>query len=78
MKKNVLIFYLDFQAVVTVNLTVMLVLVTMFISISSSLPVTSYVKMIDIWLLFSLMVPFVEVLLHTWKVLVKTVYPLVH
>jgi len=56
-----------FEAVVTVNLTVMLVLTTMFISISSSLPVTSYVKMIDVWLLFNLMVPFVEVLLHTWK-----------
>ena len=61
----------------TVNLTVMLVLATMFISISSSLPVTSYVKMIDVWLLFSLMVPFVEVLLHTWKVLANFLNPLV-
>ena len=71
-------FKSNFQAVVTVNLTVMLVLVTMFISISSSLPVTSYVRMIDVWLLFNLMVPFVEVLLHTWKVLTTFLYPLVH
>ena len=52
----------------TVNLTVMLVLTTMFINISSSLPVTSYVKMIDLWLIFNLIVPFVEVLVHTYKV----------
>ena len=53
---------------VTVNLTVMLVLTTMFINISSSLPVTSYVKMIDLWLVFNLILPFCEVLLHTYKV----------
>ena len=52
----------------TVNLTVMLVLTTMFINISSSLPVTSYIKMIDLWLIFNLIVPFVEVLVHTYKV----------
>ena len=55
-----------FEAIVTVNLTCMLVLVTMFISVSSSLPKTSYIKMVDYWLLFTLMLPFVEVLLHTY------------
>ena len=55
-----------FEAVVTVNLTCMLVLVTMFISVSSSLPKTSYIKMVDYWLIFTLMLPFVEVLLHTY------------
>ena len=58
-----------FEAVVTVNLTVLLVLVTMFISVSNSLPKTSYVKMVDIWLIFNLVLPFVEVLIHTYKVL---------
>ena len=38
----------------------------MFISVSNNLPTTSYVKMIDIWLLSSLMLPFVEVILHTY------------
>ena len=57
-----------FEAVVTVNLTVLLVLVTMFISVSNSLPNTSYVKMVDIWLIFCLVLPFVEVLIHTYKV----------
>ena len=65
----------------TVNLTAMLVLTTMFISgiifcveyiivclisVSSSLPTTSYVKMVDIWLIFNLFLPFLEVLLHTY------------
>ena len=44
----------------------MLVLVTMFISVSNSLPTTAYVKMVDIWLIFNLIIPFVEVLLHTY------------
>ena len=50
-----------FEAVVTVNLTVMLVLATMFISVSGDLPKTSYIKMVDVWLIFNLMVPFFEV-----------------
>ena len=56
-----------FEAVVSVNLTVMLVLTTMFINVSNQLPNPSYIKMIDIWLIFNLVVPFVEVLLHTYK-----------
>ena len=43
----------------------MLVLVTMFISVSNSLPKTSYMKMMDVWLLFNLLYPFVVVLIHT-------------
>ena len=34
--------------------------------VSNSLPPTSYIKMIDIYLIFSLLIPFVEVLLHTY------------
>ena len=37
----------------------------MFVGITDNLPKTSYVKMIDIWLLFSLSVPFLMVVLHT-------------
>jgi hypothetical protein len=55
-----------FEAVVTVNLTALLVLTTLFISVSGSLPPTAYVKMIDIWLIFSQLIPFTEVLLHTF------------
>ena len=33
--------------------------------LSKGLPVTSYIKMIDIWMLFTMTVPFLEVVLHT-------------
>ena len=36
-----------------------------FISVSSSLPATSYVKMVDIWMLFNLIIPFIEV--YNWS-----------
>ena len=51
---------------VTVNLTAMLVLTTMFISINNSLPQTAYIRMVDIWLIFNLMIPFILVLVHTY------------
>ena len=50
---------------ITVNLTSMLVLTTIFIDVSNSLPKTSYIKMVDIWLLFNLLLPFMVVLIHT-------------
>ena len=37
----------------------------MFIGISKTLPETSYIKLIDIWLIFNLLIPFGQVLLHT-------------
>ena len=66
-------FFKDFffEAVVTVNLTSMLVLVTMFISVSNNLPKTSYIKMVDIWLIFNLLLPFMEVLVHTYMDLLR-------
>ena len=54
------------QAVITVNLTSMLVLTTMFINVSNNLPKTSYMKMVDVWLLFNLLYPFIVVLIHTY------------
>ena len=46
-----------FESAISVNLTVMLVLTNMFISVVAGLPVTTYIKMIDIWLLFNLTIP---------------------
>ena len=43
----------------------MLVLTTIFIDVSNNLPKTSYMKMVDIWLLFNLLLPFMVVLIHT-------------
>ena len=54
-----------FEAVVTVNLTVMLVTTTLFISVMEKLPPTSYIRMVDIWLITGQLVPFVEVILST-------------
>ena len=52
-----------FESAIAVNITVMLVLTSMFISVVAGLPVTSYIKMIEIWLLFTLFIPFADVLL---------------
>ena len=38
-----------------------------FISISESLPKTGSIKMIEIWMLFSLLIPFIEVVLQTYR-----------
>ena len=51
---------------ITVNLTSMLVLTTLFINVSNNLPKTSYMKMVDVWLLFNLLYPFIVVLIHTY------------
>ena len=51
-----------FEAALTVNLTNMLVMTTIFISVMEKLPQTSYPKMIDIWLIFCQLVPFAEVI----------------
>ena len=48
-----------FDTTVMVSLTSMLVMYTLYQSISGTLPQTSYLKMIDVWLLFGLMLPFV-------------------
>ena len=55
-----------FEAVISLNVTVMLVLTTMFISVSENLPKTAYIKMIDIWLLFNLIKPFNDILVTTY------------
>ena len=50
-----------FEAALSVNLTNMLVMTTIFISVMERLPFTSYPKMIDYWLIFCQLVPFLEV-----------------
>ena len=67
-------FFKDFffEAVVTVNLTALLVLTTLFISISGNLPPTAYIKMVDVWLIFAQAVPWLEVLLHTLTDMMRT------
>ena len=54
-----------FEASLTVNLTIMLVMTTIFTSKIEELPPTSDMKMIDLWLIFCLVVPFTAVILRT-------------
>ena len=54
-----------FSDTIAVNLTIMLVMTTIFTSKIEELPPTSDMKMIDIWLIACLIVPFLEVILRT-------------
>ena len=38
----------------------------MFISVNQQLPQTAYIKMVDVWLIFNLLIPFILVLVHTY------------
>jgi hypothetical protein len=55
-----------FESIIAINLTSMLVLVALFVQVNSGLPVTAYIKMVDIWLIFSLIVPFILIVIHTY------------
>ena len=54
-----------FEAALSVNLTTMLVMTTIFISNMEGLPPTSATKMIDYWLILCQLVPFAQVVLLT-------------
>merc|ERR1719273_2342167 len=54
-----------FEAALSVNLTTMLVMTTIFISKMEGLPPTSTTKMIDYWLILCQLVPFAEVVILT-------------
>ena len=55
---------IHFDVIVAVNVTLLLVLSGLFISILESMPRTSYIKMVDAWLLFCLLMPLLEVIFH--------------
>ena len=46
-----------YDLIITVNITCMMVLASVYLSISTSLPSTSNIKPIETWLLFNLMYP---------------------
>ena len=54
-----------FGDAIAVNLTIMLVMTTIFTSKIEELPPTSDMKMLDIWLICCLVIPFLEVILRT-------------
>ena len=48
----------DSDLAIGLSLTIMLVMYTMYQSISLTLPATAYLKFIDIWMIFCLLLPF--------------------
>nr|XP_045615865.1 uncharacterized protein LOC123768987 isoform X1 [Procambarus clarkii] len=54
----------DFETRVASALTVLLVLASLFTQTSTSLPKTSYFKMVDVWLLFSISLIFFVIIYH--------------
>jgi hypothetical protein len=57
------------EVAIGLSLTIMLVMYTMYQSISDSLIKTAYLKMIDYWLLFCLLMPFVIFMIEIYWLL---------
>ena len=55
-----------FGDIIAVNITSMMVLASIYIAVSASLPATSSIKYVEIWILFSLIYPFLVVLIKTF------------
>ena len=54
-----------FNTAITVNVTVMLTTTTLLISVVKKLAQTSYIKWIEWWLIFAMLIPFTQVVLIT-------------
>ena len=44
--------------------------------VNESLPATSYIKMIDAWLIFNLLIPFILIMIHTYMDTLREYVPL--
>ena len=55
-----------YDLVYTINITCMMVLASVYLSVSSSLPATSDIKPVEIWLLFNLAYPFLVIFVNVW------------
>ena len=60
-----------FGLIYTINITCMMVLASIYLSVSTSLPTTAEIKPVEIWLLFSLVYP---VLLIVLNILIQVNY----
>jgi hypothetical protein len=56
----------DLDFAIGLSLTIMLVMYTMYQSISQVLPATAYLKFIDVWLIFCLLVPFIVFIIQVF------------
>ena len=53
-----------YDLIVTVNITSMMVLASIYLSVSSSLPSSYTIKPVEVWLLFNLAYPFLVILVN--------------
>ena len=53
-----------YSMIYTINITCMMVLTSIYLSVSASLPVTVDIKPVEIWLLFNLSYPFITILVN--------------
>ena len=53
-----------YELIITVNITCMMVLASVYLSVSSSLPATSDIKPVEVWLLFNLAYPVLVILVN--------------
>ena len=53
--------------IITVNITCMMVLASVYLSVSSSLPNTQSIKPVEIWLLYNLAFPFLVIMANIIK-----------
>ena len=53
-----------YDLIIAVNITCMMVLTSVYLSESTSLPSTSNIKPVEIWLLFNLSFPFLVILVN--------------
>ena len=63
------------ELVITVNITCMMVLASVYLSVSSSLPSTPVIKPVEVWLLYNLAYPFFVIIIN---VVLQVVYFLPH
>ena len=52
-----------FKTAIPMTITAMLVMYTLKATVSSQLPATAYIKFIDIWLLYGLLLPFLIIII---------------
>ena len=54
-----------FEGIIAVNSTTLMTLASLFISVFNSMPESTYIKMMDIWMIVTFMYPFVIIFIHT-------------
>ena len=63
-----------YEVMYTINITSMVVLASIYLSVSTSLPSTPTIKPVEIWLLFNLFYPFLVIIINILLQVIKTKY----